>query len=144
MRHSMYLNSNSVRTNQFRHHMHMQLETRCFKIRLKPDSLERVREWARTLNETRRAEALATLRGESVIFEGAFLDSTPDGDFLIYIIKAESFAKSKEAVTMSSHDIDHYHQAFKKDTWQGGQPLEMLIDLDRISELTEHWRTTGL
>jgi hypothetical protein len=101
----------------------MQYETRCFKIPLKPNSLERVREWARMLNEKRRGEALATLRDETVVFEGAFLDSTSDGDFLIYIIKAESFERSKQVAMRSSHDIDQYHQSFKTDIWDGGHPL---------------------
>jgi hypothetical protein len=50
------------------------METSCVKIRLKPGSLDRVREWAKTLNETRRDEALATLRDETVVLEAAFLD----------------------------------------------------------------------
>jgi len=57
----------------------MSYQTRCVKIQLKPNSLERVREWATTLNEGRRAEALATLRDETIIFEAAFLDSTETG-----------------------------------------------------------------
>jgi hypothetical protein len=52
----------------------MPYQTQCVKIQLKPNSLRRVREWATTLNESRRAEALATLRDETVVFEAAFLD----------------------------------------------------------------------
>ena len=51
----------------------MGYETRCARIRLKPDSLERVRQWAKTLNETRRDEAITTLRDETVIIESYFL-----------------------------------------------------------------------
>ena len=72
----------------------MPYQTQCVKIQLKPNGLERVREWAATLNESRRMEALATLRDEAVVFEAAFLDHTADGDFLIYIMKAESFEKA--------------------------------------------------
>ena len=113
----------------------MRYETRCVKIKIKPNSLERVREWARTVNETRRDEALATLVDETVIIEAFFLDSTPDGDFLIAFQKAESFDRSKRAVEASTHDIDRYHQQFKKDTWESGKQLELLVDLDRISEV---------
>jgi hypothetical protein len=88
----------------------MKYETLCRKIKLKPGSLNRVREWAKTLNETRRAEALATLRDESVVIEAAFLDSTSEGDFLIIFMKAESFEQSRRAVESSTHDIDRYHQ----------------------------------
>jgi hypothetical protein len=113
----------------------MSYQSRCFKIKLKPGSLKRVRKWAETLNETRRSEALETLRDESVIVEAFFLDSTPEGDFLIAFMKAESFERSRRAYEVSAHDIDRYHQQFKEDTWEGGQQLELLVDLDRIAEL---------
>ena len=61
----------------------MSYETRCFKIRLQPGSIEKVRTWAKTINE-RKDEALATLRNELVILEIVFLDQTAEGDFLIY------------------------------------------------------------
>lgn len=112
----------------------MNYETLCFKIKLKPNSLEKVREWAKTLNE-RKDEALATLRDESVILETVFLDQNSEGDFLIYVMKAESFEGAKEAVKKSVHAIDEYHQNFKKECWLGGEKLEMLLDLDRISEI---------
>jgi hypothetical protein len=112
----------------------MNYETRCVKIRLKPDSIEKVREWAKTLNE-RKDEALATLRDESVILEAVFLDRTADGDFLIYLMKAESFEKANAAVEASVHAIDEYHQNFKRECFADRKRLEMLVDLDRISEI---------
>jgi hypothetical protein len=112
----------------------MNFETCCVKIRLKPDSIEKVRTWAKTINE-RRDEALATLRDESVILETVFLDRTAEGDFLIYLMKAESFERSKAAVKNSVHAIDEYHQNFKRECWAGGKRLEMLVDLDRFSEI---------
>jgi hypothetical protein len=110
----------------------MAYETRCVRIKLKPGKLDRVREWARTLNETRRDEALATLRGESVIIEAYFLDRTDDGECLIAFMKAESFEQSRRAVEASSHDIDRYHQTFKADAWESVRPLEVLVDLDLV------------
>jgi hypothetical protein len=112
----------------------MIFETRCVKIRLKPNSIEKVRTWAKTLNE-QKDEALATLRDESVVLETVFLDQTAEGDFLIYVMKAESFERAKEAVQKSVHPIDEYHQNFKRECWVDGKPLEMLLDLDRISEI---------
>lgn len=38
----------------------MNYESRCFKTKLKPNSIEKVREWAKTINE-RKDEAFATL-----------------------------------------------------------------------------------
>ena len=115
--------------------MNMEYETRCIKIKLKPGSLERVLEWAKTLNETRRAEALATLRDEAVMIESYFLDRSADGDYLIAYMKAESFEKSQGVFERSTHEIDRYHQQFKTDVWESIQLLDLLVDLDRILEV---------
>lgn len=112
----------------------MKNETRCVKIKLKPNSLEKTREWAKFINE-RKTEALATLRDESVILETVFLDQTSEGDFLIYVIKAENFEQSRKVFEKSIHPIDEYHQNFKRENWMEGKRLETLIDLDRIAEI---------
>lgn len=109
-------------------------ETRCWKIKLKPSSIDRVREWAKTINE-RKDEALETLRDETVIVESWFLDRTEDGDYLIAIMKAESFEKSGEAVKKSVHAIDEYHRQVMQGIRDERTELELLVDLDRISEV---------
>jgi hypothetical protein len=109
-------------------------QTRCWKIKLKSGSLDRVREWARTLNE-RRAEAIETLRDETVVIESVFLDRTTDGDYLIAIMKAESFEKSAEAAKKSVHAIDEYHRRAMQEVREERTELELLVDLDRISEV---------
>lgn len=48
-------------------------QVRCVTIKLKPNSLERVRAWATEINR-RQDEALATLRGEGVLIEPYFLE----------------------------------------------------------------------
>jgi hypothetical protein len=110
------------------------METRAHRIRLKPGSLPRVREWAAELTR-RRAEAVATLRDETVYLECFFLEQAKDGDFLIAVMTADSFEQSKAAVQSSLHDIDAYHQQFKRDAWDSGQRLELLVDLNRLDEL---------
>lgn len=110
----------------------MKYQTNCVKIKLNPNSIEKVREWAKVINE-RKDEALATLRNESVVLETVFLDQTNEGDFLIYFMKAESFEKSKQAVENSIHEIDKFHQQFKSETWEGGKKLELLVDLENFS-----------
>lgn len=106
-------------------------ETRCVKILLKPNSIERVHAWANEIN-SRKDEALATFKDEGVIIESVFLDQNSEGDFLIYFMKAESFEKAKNAVQKSIYDIDEYHQQFKKDCWLDGKKLENLIDLENF------------
>lgn len=112
----------------------MNYETRCFKIKLKPNSIEKVREWARTINE-RKDEALVTLRDEGVILEAVFLDQTSEGDFLISTMKAENFEQARETVQKSVHEIDRFHQKFKAETVESHQSIELLVDLDRSSEI---------
>jgi Family of unknown function (DUF6176) len=105
----------------------------CSRIKLKPNSLDKVREWAAEMNR-RKDEALATLRDESIFIESFFLEQASDGDYLIAYIRAESLEQSQEAVKKSTHAIDAYHQAFKKDAWESGKGLELLVDLERVNE----------
>ena len=110
------------------------METRCWKIKLKHGSIDLVREWARTIN-LRMDEALEALRAEGVVVESVFLDRTEHGDFLIGYMKAESFDKAAEAVQKTLRAIDEYHQQFKREAWDERSELELLVDMDRITEL---------
>lgn len=103
----------------------------CARIRLQPDSLERVRAWAAHINMNKDA-ALATLQNESVSIESVFLDSSKDGDFLVYYMRAASHEQAQEVARQSTAAIDQYHQKFKRDTWLEVRHLELLVDLDNI------------
>ncbi len=104
---------------------------RCVKIKLKPGSLPRVRQWAAEIG-ARRAEALATMAGEGVVLESFFLDSSEHGDYLIGYLRAGSLKQAAEAVAVSTHDVDAYHKAFQRDTWDAGERLELLVDCKPI------------
>jgi hypothetical protein len=104
------------------------METRAFRIRLKPQSGERVRAWAEEIMQ-RKDEALETLRDEGVVLECFFLDRRDDGDDLICIMVAEDFERSQAVVRDSPHAIDAFHQAFKRDTWDAVEALERLVEL---------------
>ena len=44
--------------------------------------------------------------------------------------------KAHKVAQQSTRAIDAFHQQFKRECWAGpGQPLEKLIDLDRMNEL---------
>ncbi len=101
----------------------------CGRIRLKPGSLPRVREWAAHIAANKDA-ALRTLNNEGVAIESVFLDSNDeDTDYLIYYMRAASLEKAAEVVSKSIDDIDLYHAQFKQDTWEQVVSLEMLVDL---------------
>ena len=111
----------------------MKSEVRCARIRLKPGTLPRVREWAAELTR-RREEVMVTLRDETVRVESAFLDSGPDGDFLVYYMRVDDVDADRRAVATSTHAIDAYHRAFMKEVVDGRATLELLIDFDRSRE----------
>jgi hypothetical protein len=101
----------------------------CRRIKLKPGSLPKVREWVQVIHD-RQQEAFATLKDEGVFIESAFLDHASDGDYLIYYLRAESLSKASAVVAQSQHDIDRYHRQFQQETWESGTTLELLIDLE--------------
>lgn len=105
------------------------METRCARIKLKPGSLDDVRAWAAELN-ARRDEVIATLRDEGVAVESAFLERTPEGDFLVYYMRVRSHEQARAAFERSQHAIDAYHAAFKQRTWESSENLELLIDFE--------------
>ena len=97
-------------------------------IELKPDSLERVEEWASTLN-ARIDEAVATLKDEGVELESWFHLSLDGKDYLLSYMRADSLKKAQDVVKDSTHAIDAFHQQFKQDTWLGGTEARLLVDL---------------
>jgi len=107
-------------------------QTICNRIKLKPNSLARVTAWANEIN-SRSSEAFQTLLEEGVMVECAFLEQAVDGDYLIYLIKAENLAKMSQVAAVSTHPIDIFHKEFKAECFDGGSTLETLIDLDRYS-----------
>jgi hypothetical protein len=107
------------------------VETVCVKVKLKPGSLEQVREWAEELR-SKADEVMATLRDEGVAVESVFLDSSDQGDFLVYYMKARSLTAAHEVAKRSAHPIDAYHSQFKAQTWESQAPLELLVDFENF------------
>jgi hypothetical protein len=103
------------------------------RIRLKPGSLPRVREWAAEVTR-RRDEVMATLRDETARVESVFLDSTEDGDFLVYYMRIDDAAANRAAVERSLHAIDVYHREVMTEIVESRHSLELLVDFDRTRE----------
>jgi len=97
-------------------------------IELKPNSLALVDEWKKTINE-RIEEAVATLKDEGVQLESWFHLSLDGKDYLLSYMRADSMEKAHEVVKHSEHDIDAYHQQFKKNAWGTGTRAKLLVDL---------------
>ncbi len=109
------------------------MDLRCRRIRLKPGSLPRVREWAAEVTR-RRDEVMATLRDETVRVETAFLERAPEGDFLIYYLRADDIEQCNEAARTSTHPIDRYHREAMEAVTESSHVLELLVDFDRSRE----------
>ena len=107
------------------------MDVTCVVIELKPNSRQRVAEWATHIQKNREA-ALQTLADEGVTLESFFLFELNQTHYLIGYMRAASQEKAEEAVKHSLSEMDAYHQAFKKDTWLHGINTELLIDLSRI------------
>ena len=106
-------------------------------IELKPNSIEKVEEWAKTIKE-RMDEAVVTLQNEGVQIESWFHLSLDGKDYLLTYMRADSLQKAQETVRHSGHAIDAYHKQFKKDTWLGGTRARLLVDIvnDGFKELS--------
>ncbi len=102
-------------------------------MRLKPGSLPRVREWAAELTR-RRDEVMATLRDETVRVESAFLESGPEGDFLVYYMRVDDLETSRRAADSSPHPIDAYHRAVMTEIVESHETLTPLFDFERLLE----------
>lgn len=103
-------------------------QVNCSRIRIKPGSLDAVREWARTI-WARRTEAVATLVDERVQCESVFLEHASDGDFLVYYMRGENLGASHDVAKSSRHAIDEYHQQFMREHTEHRTQLELLVDL---------------
>jgi len=69
------------------------------------------------------------LNDEGVQLESWFHLSLEGKDYLLSYMRVDSIVKAHEAVKHSEHDIDTYHQQFKKDAWGVGTRAKLLVDL---------------
>lgn len=102
----------------------------CARIRLKPGSLARVREWAAHIS-AHGEEAIQTLQAEGVSIESVFLESSDRGDFLVYYMRTASIEHAQAVAGKSTMAIDQYHNDFKRECWDEVDKLELLIDLEQ-------------
>lgn len=94
-----------------------------------PEHVDDLRDWLRTVNDERRAEALATLVDETCTHEQAFLIEGKDGPVVVYVMEVEDVGRSQQAVERSSHPIDADHQAVMRRAVGHEVPSELLLDL---------------
>ena len=77
-------------------------------IKLKPDHAEDLEQWREAL-ESRRDEALQSLRDEGVALESWFQIEIGGEPYLLWFMHAESIAKAMEVFMSSQREIDAIH-----------------------------------
>jgi hypothetical protein len=107
------------------------MQTFCYRIKLKIDSLNNLRQWVIDMNN-HSSQVYQSLEQETVFVESVFLDSFNGDDYLIYFIKVVDYDKMKSYSRSSELEIEKIHTAFKKANFDSSQKLELLIDFDRI------------
>ena len=109
------------------------MEIKCVVIELKPNSFERVKEWANFI-ENNKKQALETLKAETVTVENFFFVTLEKKDFLIGYMRAKSFDSASKAIEKSLVEIDAYHKKFQEDTWVNGTQGQLMVNLSRIPD----------
>lgn len=103
------------------------MEVTCYRIKLKPNSIRLVREWAARLNKE-KTEVQALLKAEGMALESVFLEQESDADFLVYYIRSHDLKKAREVSQASQHPIDIYHRQVMKQIAEKHTELECLLD----------------
>lgn len=106
----------------------MEFETRCIRIKLKKDTLPKVREWQSFILKNKE-EAIATLAAEGVYLESVFLETVGETNYLIYVMISKDFDKAKSVASQSRSPVDVFHSRFKEECWEDGERLEPLLQL---------------
>ncbi len=97
--------------------------------RVVPEHLTELRDWLQTANGPRRSEALATLEGEGIRHELAYLLHDQQGPVLLYVMEVEDVEKAKEAASRSTHSIDTEHRRVMSLALAEDVDAELLLDL---------------
>lgn len=105
------------------------METVCYKIKLKPNSLDKVRDWGKRLM-SESSEVAKLLKHEGIIIESAFIEQASEGDFLIYYLRAHDLKKAREVSAASTHPIDIFHRKVMSEIGDGGSELEKVLDIE--------------
>jgi len=103
------------------------MQVECFEVRLKPDSISIVRDWANRMNNE-MTEVRKLLKSEGISLESVFLKETPEGASLIYYLRASDMRRAREVSRASQHPLDLYHQQVMKQVAASGIQLECLFD----------------
>jgi hypothetical protein len=101
------------------------MRVRFFRVR--PDKVDRLREWMEELHR-RRDEVLLTFAQETVRHEAAWLMETVEGTILVYAVEADDLEQAERAVAENPLPIDLEHRAVMDEVIEVPIELEQLLD----------------
>ena len=97
-------------------------------IQLKENALENVEAWKSEIN-SRKNEAIETLKAEGVYVESWFHVQLDGKDYLMVYMRADDIAQAQQIGKNSQFEIDQVHKGFKQN-WMKVIPAELLVDLE--------------
>lgn len=96
---------------------------------VRPEREDELRDWLRTVDGPRRAEALATLVDETCTHEQAFLIDGKDGPVIVHVMEVADVERSRRAPEISVHPIDADHRRVMRRALGDTVAAECLLDL---------------
>jgi hypothetical protein len=96
---------------------------------VKPDHLDELRQWFKTVNGPRRDEALATLSDEGCRHEQAIFFSDSEGPVLLHVMEVENIEQSRQVAESSRHPIDADHRRMMASALDDTVEVETILDL---------------
>lgn len=107
-------------------------DLQCLKIRIKDGKSDYAKDWVKGLTDRDLSGLNEVLHNEGMIVESIFFESGENDDYLILYQRADDLVKANEVFNNSTHPVDQAVREFIAETWADVQPLELLIDHERV------------
>lgn len=95
-------------------------ESSCMRIRLKAVMTDKLVSWAKQL-PNRMEEVAVAMKEQGIIAEHIFLERSMDGDSIIFYVKAEDLARTRDVFRSSVRAIDREMMEICDATWDTSQ-----------------------
>jgi len=105
-------------------------DSECMRIRLKTGMTDKFIGWAKQL-PNRMNEVEDGMREQGVIAEHIFLERCSDGDFIVFYVKSDDLARTRDIFQRSQRKIDLEFKEIVDETWDRSQVsrLELVMEL---------------
>jgi hypothetical protein len=105
------------------------MEVRALRQRVLPGMTDEVVSWLRAVAAS-PADALAGLAEEGIVSESFFLERNLDGDYVVYVARANNMAEADRRFETSSRFFDVEARRFWDSHVTNADTLELIADLN--------------